>query len=211
MKHKKNIFLVLLILICGISFAQVGIGTLTPDASSILDVTSTKQGMLLPRMTADERIGIAAIPGLLVYNLEELGFNTYDTSWNDLSTKYKSVTSSIVTTTASISDDLVDGMTITPKVGTYVVSFSSQFNNVAVTPVTAVATFSVYANGVLVPDSVRKLTSLATAATVELQTIVTVTEPLLGQTNKIEIKWKIDSDANTLSLGNRTLTLTKVK
>lgn len=206
MKHNKNIFLVLLILICGISFAQVGIGTLTPDASSILDIESTSKGILLPRMTATERSGIAATAGLLVYNSEDLTYNTYDSSWNDLSTGYKSVSSSLVITTASITDVLVEGMTITPKVGTYLVSFSSQFNNVNLTPATAIATFSVYANGALVPDSVRKLTSLATAATVELQTIVTVT---LGQ--KIEIKWKIDSVANTLSLGNRTLTLTKVK
>lgn len=206
MKHKKNIFLVLLILTCGISFAQVGIGTLTPDTSSILDVTSTKQGMLLPRMTATERNGIAATAGLLVYNSDNLTFNTYDSSWNDLSTGYKSVSSSLVITTASITEVLVEGMTITPKAGTYVVSFSSLFNNVNKTPATAIATFSVYANEVLVPDSVRKLTSLATAASVELQTIVTVSS---GQ--KIEIQWSIDSVANTLSLGNRTLTLTKVK
>lgn len=190
----------------GISFAQVGIGTLTPDASSILDVTSTKLGILLPRITTPQRVGITGTQGLLVYNSDELGFNTYNSSWNDLSTGYKSVTSALATTTASITDVLADGMTITPKAGTYVVSFSSQFNNVAVTPATALVTFSVYANGVPVPDSVRKLTSLITKAPVELQTIVTVTS---GQT--IEIKWNIDSVANTLSLGNRTLTLIKVK
>ncbi len=34
-------------------FAQsIGINTTTPDASAALDVTSTTQGMLVPRMTA---------------------------------------------------------------------------------------------------------------------------------------------------------------
>jgi hypothetical protein len=206
MKRKKNIFLVLLMLSFGISFAQVGIGTLTPDPSSVLDVTSTTKGILLPRMTVAQRNAIANPGvGLLVYNSEDLEFNTHDTNWKGLSTGYKSVSLALATTTASTTDVLVDGMTITPKAGTYLISFSGQFNNVGVTPATALVTFSVYANGVLVPDSVRKLTSLVTAAAVELQTVVTVTS---GQT--IEIKWNIDSGA-TLSLGARTLTLTKVK
>jgi len=205
MKQNKNIFLVLLMLSFGISFAQVGIGTLTPHASSVLDITSTTKGILLPRITTSQRDGITGTPGLLVYNLDDKTFNTHDTSWNDLSTGYKSISSSVAATTASITDALTDGMSISPRAGIYLVSFSSQFKNAAATPATALATFSVYVNGVQIPDSVRKLTSLSTAASVELQTVVTVTS---GQT--IEIKWNIDSVANTLSLGTRTLTLTKV-
>jgi hypothetical protein len=205
MTNKKYIFLALLILSFGISFAQVGIGTLTPHPSSVLDITSTEKGILLPRITTSQRSGITGTPGLLVYNSEDKVFNTHDTSWNDMSTGYKSISSSAVATTASIADALTDGMSISPRAGIYLVSFSSQFKNVAATPATALATFSVYVNGVPVPDSVRKLTSLITAASVELQTVVTVTK---GQT--IEIKWNIDSVANTLSLGTRTLTLTKV-
>lgn len=207
MTHNKNIFLVLLMLSFGISFAQVGIGTLTPHPSSVLDITSTTKGILLPRITTSQRNGIAGTPtpGLLVYNSDEKAFNTHDTSWNDLSTGFKSVSSSVVATTASITDAITDEMTISPRAGIYLVSFSSQFKNVAATPATAIATFSVYVNGVQIPDSVRKLTSLITAASVELQTVVTVAS---GQT--IEVKWNIDSVANTLSLGTRTLTLTKV-
>jgi hypothetical protein len=205
MIHNKNIFLVLLMLSFGISFAQVGIGTLTPDPSSLLDVTSTTQGILLPRITTSQREEIAGTAGLIVYNLEDKVFNTFNSNWNDLSTGYKSVSSSLATTTTSITDALTDGMSITPRAGIYLVSFSSQFKNVAATPATALATFSVYVNGIQIPDSVRKLTSLITAASVELQTVVTVAS---GQT--IEVKWNIDSVANTLSLGTRTLTLTKV-
>ncbi len=48
--------------------AQVGIGTTTPNASSALDITSTTGGLLVPRMTATERTGIATpATGLLVY------------------------------------------------------------------------------------------------------------------------------------------------
>jgi len=48
--------------------AQVGIGTATPDASSALEISSTTQGFLLPRMTAAQQNAIAApAQGLMVY------------------------------------------------------------------------------------------------------------------------------------------------
>ena len=33
------------------TFAQVSIGSITPDVSSMLDITSSTKGMLAPRMT----------------------------------------------------------------------------------------------------------------------------------------------------------------
>ena len=51
--------------------AQVGIGTITPDASAVLDVRSTTKGFLLPRMTTNERNAIAApANGLLVFQTD---------------------------------------------------------------------------------------------------------------------------------------------
>jgi hypothetical protein len=51
--------------------AQVGIGTTTPDASSVLDITSTTQGLLPPRMTEAQMIAIAApVAGLNVYCMD---------------------------------------------------------------------------------------------------------------------------------------------
>ena len=51
--------------------AQVGIGTLTPDASAILDVTSNTKGILIPRMTQVQRLAIASpVTGLLVYQTD---------------------------------------------------------------------------------------------------------------------------------------------
>jgi len=41
------------------SYAQVGIGTATPAASSALDITSTSAGVLIPRMNSTERDAIA--------------------------------------------------------------------------------------------------------------------------------------------------------
>jgi hypothetical protein len=48
---------------------NVGVGTTTPNASSIVDLTSTTQGFLPPRMTTAERIAITSpADGLIVFD-----------------------------------------------------------------------------------------------------------------------------------------------
>ena len=50
---------------------KVGIGTLSPVASALLDVTSTTQGFLPPRMTSTERGNISSpATGLIVYQTD---------------------------------------------------------------------------------------------------------------------------------------------
>ncbi len=50
---------------------NVGIGTTTPDASSVLELESTNQGVLVPRMSTALRLAIAApANGLLVYDTD---------------------------------------------------------------------------------------------------------------------------------------------
>ena len=66
---------------------NVGINTTTPDASAALDVVSTTQGMLVPRMTAAQR-GLISSPatGLMVYQSDATaGFYFYNgTAWTQL-------------------------------------------------------------------------------------------------------------------------------
>ncbi len=62
----------------------VGIGTTTPNASSLLDIVSTNKGILIPRMTLVQRNAIASpAVGLLVYVTDRAGgFYYYNgTSW----------------------------------------------------------------------------------------------------------------------------------
>ena len=70
------------------AFAQdaVGINTNTPNASAILDVTSTTQGMLVPRMTTAQRDAIGSpARGLLIYNTSTNSFWFYNnTTWIEI-------------------------------------------------------------------------------------------------------------------------------
>lgn len=69
------------------SFSQVGIGTTTPNPSSILDIESTTQGLLTPRMTTTQRTTIAnPAEGLLVFDTDLNTFYFFNsTSWVQLS------------------------------------------------------------------------------------------------------------------------------
>ena len=64
--------------------AQVGIGTETPESSSMLDISSTSKGILVPRMTENQKNAISTpAQGLLVFQTNgTVGFYSYDgSSW----------------------------------------------------------------------------------------------------------------------------------
>ena len=65
--------------------AQVGVGTNTPDASAALEVQSTTQGFLPPRLTTVQRDGISnPAEGLIVYNTGKKCLQFFDGSfWFD--------------------------------------------------------------------------------------------------------------------------------
>ena len=71
-----------------INFAQVGIGTATPNTSAQLDVTSTNKGLLMPRMTTIQRTGIATpATGLQVFDIDTKTFWFWnETGWIEIST-----------------------------------------------------------------------------------------------------------------------------
>ena len=81
---KKLIFVLpIFVLLQLCLYAQVGIGTATPDASAKLDVSSTTQGFLPPRMTTTQRDAFAGpATGLTIYNTTIKAFQVYNgTAW----------------------------------------------------------------------------------------------------------------------------------
>ncbi len=72
MKVNIKTFLTALILLIfvGNNYAQKGIGTNNPEPSSVLDLTSTTKGLLIPRMTTLQRINLPSpAEGLQVYDI----------------------------------------------------------------------------------------------------------------------------------------------
>ncbi|MFT4805753.1 MAG: hypothetical protein ACI9YE_002979 [Psychroserpens sp.] len=82
-----KITILLCLLIGATSIAQVGIGTATPDASSILEVYSTSKGILIPRLTLTERDAITTpAESLVIYNTTSNTFEVFvDAAWKALS------------------------------------------------------------------------------------------------------------------------------
>ena len=84
---KIQLFLFVIVLLIYIpAFSQVGIGTATPAASAKLDVTSTSQGFLPPRMTTVQRDAISSpAEGLVIYNTTTKGLEfKSSTGWVSL-------------------------------------------------------------------------------------------------------------------------------
>ncbi|MDP9960847.1 hypothetical protein [Chryseobacterium lathyri] len=77
---KKQIFCLLIGFITTTIDGQIGIGTATPDPSSILELSSPDKALLLPRIsltsTADITTVANPVKGLLVYNLSDSGTGT---------------------------------------------------------------------------------------------------------------------------------------
>jgi len=92
------------------STGSAGIGTTVPNASSILEIKSTTQGLLIPRMTGAQRNSIASpATGLMIYQTNGTpGFYYYDGSaWTAVAPKNANKSLSNLTSPTKINADLV--------------------------------------------------------------------------------------------------------
>ncbi|AJR03672.1 hypothetical protein [Siansivirga zeaxanthinifaciens] len=72
---KKISLFLILVLYHFYNYAQVGIGTTNPNSSSILDITSTNSGVLLPRLTNSQESAIVSPEtGLVIFNTDRKEF-----------------------------------------------------------------------------------------------------------------------------------------
>lgn len=56
----------------------VGFGTAAPNSNSILDLTSTKGALLVPRMTTTQKNALTAVNGMIVYDSTLNKFQGYE-------------------------------------------------------------------------------------------------------------------------------------
>jgi hypothetical protein len=126
----KNLFSIIFLFLFSALFAQVGIGTDNPHSSSILDISSASQGVLLPRLTSLQRDAIInPAEGLLIYNLTTSDFNYFNTNWKPFSKDYKSVNGSTPISTTSTDNIGVTDMEIFPSQGMQIISYESEVSN----------------------------------------------------------------------------------
>ena len=95
------------------STGSSGIGTTTPDASSILEVKSTTQGLLIPRMTSNQKNNIVSpATGLMIYQTNAAtGFYYYDGSkWAAVSGKGPTKSLNNLTSPTAVNVDLLPGI-----------------------------------------------------------------------------------------------------
>jgi len=89
---------------------NAGLGTTTPNASALLDMTSTTQGLLVPRMTTGQRTSISSpANGLLVFDTDDSHFYFYhaaSTTWISLTTA-SNFNTSVITDPASSTRNLI--------------------------------------------------------------------------------------------------------
>lgn len=143
----KIIPMVLLFLLSTFGYSQIGIGTTSPDPTSVLHVESTTQGFLTPRMTTAQRTAITTpANGLMVYDTTLASFYYYDTpttawikinSGKDGRLKYKLIKSTDVLATVLAAEKtagsntkyLLDSATLYEINGTISVDLPIELNN----------------------------------------------------------------------------------
>ncbi|GGD08162.1 hypothetical protein [Hyunsoonleella pacifica] len=111
MKRSTILLAVFLFLISIKIQSQIGIGNTNPDPTAILDITSTTQGVLTPRMTTTQRNAIASpAEGLLVFDTDDSVFYFYDsTGWLPLESVPVRDNYKLIKSAADLADELTAG------------------------------------------------------------------------------------------------------
>ena len=140
---RKHLLLPFILFIFINQFAQVGIGTLTPDDSAVLDLVSADKGFLMPRLSATEISNLTSpAKGLIVFNTttndSEINIGTPSVPlWIGIKRPVDPMMYSVNGVsdfTASESVELeASDLTLTPTAGTFLATFNGHMSNATFT------------------------------------------------------------------------------
>ena len=144
MKQFQKLFTIVVLMFSVLAHSQIGIGTVTPDSSSILDISSTTKGLLLPRMTTLQQTDLVnPAVGLMVYNISTNQIETNQGDgmggalWAGASTKGTTATVGTNTTQLATTE--------------FVISNSNKFNSInATSPLLTTSTVDVVLSGMTI-------------------------------------------------------------
>ena len=108
-----------------------GIGTVTPNASSILEVKSTTKGVLVPRMTKTQRDAIVSpVQGLLIYQTNSTpGIYYYEGAWTAVGGKSANKSLSNLTAPTAVNVNLLPGTNNTVDLGSSSLGWKDVYAN----------------------------------------------------------------------------------
>jgi hypothetical protein len=112
---------------------RLGIGTTSPDASSLVDITSISKGLLIPRMSTSERNSISTPASqLLVANTTDKTIDMYNgTSWNTIGGGFSNDLAAMQLLGATIKSSPI-GVPLLPSTGGGMNAGRSYFNAIYV-------------------------------------------------------------------------------
>ena len=147
MNAKTLLSLLALCLIFSFAQAQnnVGVNTTTPHASAALDISSTTQGMLVPRMTQTQRNAIATpATGLMIFQTDNTaGFYYYSgTAWSAVAGSVATQTTTATTVLRSFQTSQSAGY-LNPYNATFSAAYSTTYSNF-ILPANATMTLDIY-------------------------------------------------------------------
>ena len=188
------------------SSGSVGIGTTTPNAAAILDVTSTTQGVLIPRMTSTQKNAIVSPPtGLLIFQTNSTsGLYFYNGSAWTAVAKGANKSLSNLSAPTSINADLLPDGNLIRSLG----STSLRWNQLNVGTInfsngtTQSTAFIPYTGGIGISISGTSIAAQTTSALWNASQLqgrgVTSTLPTSGQVLKYDgTNWAPSTDNNT--------------
>lgn len=115
---------------------------------------------------------------------------------------YYPASASGLTSTSSLTDVLISGMTLTPPAGTYLVFFQGSATSNAGSVVTF---FSVYGGGVKVTNS--EITLRQNSGSVKLPVYLVAIPVTVNGAQAVEIRWRVSNGTANLLANGRYLTL----
>jgi hypothetical protein len=133
---KRFLFIVILSFMLIPVFAQTGIGTTTPHASAKLEVASSTQGFLPPRiaLTATNSASPISSPanGLMVFNTASAGASPFNVVpgyyyWDVTGQQWVSLS----TTVGNVQNQAIFRSSSNTSAGQAITSWNSRFNNIA--------------------------------------------------------------------------------
>ena len=147
-------------LISGATFAQksdnVGIGTIKPDPSALLDLNSTSKGLLLPRMTQAQRNAIVKpATGLIIFQTDQnAGIYTYNGSVWESNSKTGATESTATSGAWNLQGNTIDGTDYIGSIGDESIRFKINGQNAGmIGKSTSMNTFLGYTAGRFSPGS----------------------------------------------------------